>query len=155
MSGMALSTWVTMPTPASKAAATEAQAHHHAALAQGGDHLHAPLQLRRQGHQGDVGGGLPASPAVEATDALLERRRAGGRQVFGGVGAAPFVGQEGPFQVGAEQAAAPGLVTPSGFGQHLQGLAQRLHAAGDQGGTDRLHPVTPEPLQQLPQPRQI
>ena len=42
-----------------------------------------------------------------------------------------------------------------GFREHGERLAQGGHGAGDQGGADRLHPIPPEQLEQLQQPRQI
>jgi 5-(carboxyamino)imidazole ribonucleotide mutase len=39
--------------------------------------------------------------------------------------------------------------------QHRQRLAQRCHGAGHQRRADRLHPIAPEQLQQLQQPRQV
>ena len=71
------------------------------------------------------------------------------------VGTPPRRRQEWPLQVGPQQLAAARPVGRPRFTQHRQGLAQRRHGAGHQGGTDRFHPIAPEQLQQLQQPRQV
>ena len=124
-----------------------AQAHHDPLLAQGGDHLRGPVQFRCQGHQVDIG--------LKAADSLLQRRQIGPAEVLLGMGSPPAGLKKRPLQMGTQQLGAPALVLLPGFGQHRQGLAQRGHTAGHQGGTDRLHPIPPEQLEQFQQPGQI
>ena len=155
---MALKAWVTIPTPSLKASRAAASL---AALwprltttprrRRFRDHLGGPLQLRRQGHQGDVG----LRAALEAIDAFLQGRQAGSAKVVLGMGAAALRRQEGSLQVGPQQPATPGPVQGPRLGEHRQGLPQRLHPAGDQRGADRLHPIPPEQLQQGLQPGQV
>ena len=127
--------------------AAVAEGHRDAELPQPLDHGSGSLHFRGQGHYGDVG--------FEAIDPLVEGREAGGGQMLDRMGAAAGLRQKRALQMGAEQAAAAGLVLLPRLVQHRQGLAQRCDAAGHQGWCDRFHSIGPELLQQLPQPGQI
>jgi len=90
-----------------------------------------------------------------AADAGLEGLQARRSQVLSGVGSPFAMGEEGPLQMGPEQAAAAAAVLQACLLQHRQGLAQRGDRAGHEGRTDRFNPVAPEQLQQLQQGREI
>ena len=129
-----------------------AQADDDALFAQGLDHCGGPLKFGRQRDQGDVGGDVGGGRAAKTVDAFAEGRQRWGAQMRLGMGAAAGRRQEGALQVGPQQAAAPRLVVGPGLAQHRQCLPQGGHGAGHQGGTDGLHPIAPEKLQQLLQP---
>ena len=86
------------------------QAHHHTALAQRRNHLPSTWQFRRQGDQGNV--------VFKATDAALQLGQRGRTEVLAGVGTAFLRRQKRTFQMGTQQAAAPGLVLPASLRQH-------------------------------------
>ena len=75
-----------------------AQADQHIHRPQGGDHRPAPRQLRRQGHQGDVG----LRAAAEAVDALLQCCKAWLAEMLDRMGAAAGRRQEWPLQMGPQ-----------------------------------------------------
>ena len=130
-----------------------AQADDNALLPQGLDHRSGPRKFGRQRDHGDVGGDVGGCRrAAKTVDAFAQGRQRWGAQMRLGMGAAAGRRQEGALQVGPQQAAAPRLVVGPGLAQHRQCLPQGGHGAGHQGGTDGLHPIAPEKLQQLLQP---